>query len=174
MAQAAEPPAAQTQPAEPCGARLDRFIQGLIEQADGAKPANPAQQRALEAARNAAVKARDMVREACANERTAASVRELEAAEKQMMAALEALGPALEKFYGSLTEEQKGKLKSFGRDFEAWASDLWRELAQSFDLRADPNERARDHFRFCVEGYCFSMPQRGAPERKLEPYEERL
>ena len=43
---------------------------------------------------------------------------------------------------------------------------LWREFAQNFELRADPEQPGgRDHFRFCVEGTCFSMP-RDIPRRE--------
>jgi hypothetical protein len=163
-------PAPQTTPEAapaPCGERLELLIGSVTGQFADTKPTTEAQRRALDAFKSAADKARDMVRQACANERTAASVRELEAAQRQLETALNSLGPSLEKLYGSLDDGQKKELDAFKGQVETWLKDIWRDFALNFDLRTErqpPN--ARDQFRFCIEGFCLSMPQQWPDDRR--------
>jgi hypothetical protein len=160
------PKAPETEAAA-CGQRIESFIGSVLSQFDGTRPSSEAERRALDAFRSAAAKARDTVREACAHERSAATIKDLEAAEKQLETALNSLGPALEKLYGSLTSEQKAKLNSLSRDLEAWLKGVWQDFALNFDYGRDPNQPGgRDHFRFCVEGFCFAMPQRSPDDRR--------
>ena len=158
----ASPPVTPGTPetAAPCGQRLELFIGTVLSQFGGANPSTDAQRRALEGFKSAAEKAREMVRSACADERSAATVRELEAAEKKLEAALESLRPPLDKLYASLSAEQKAQLDAFRRQVEAWLKDIWRDFAFNFNVRPDSEGRGgRDQFRMCFEGFCFSMPQ---------------
>jgi hypothetical protein len=125
------------------------------------------QRRALDAFKSAAEKARAMVRSACADERSAATVRELEAAEKRLEAALESLRPALDRLYASLSDEEKAQFDAFKRQIEVWLKDIWRDFALDFNLRPDSDGRgARDQFRLCFEGFCFSVPQQFPDDRR--------
>jgi hypothetical protein len=145
----------------PCGQRLELFIGSVLSQLGGTQPSTEAQRRALEGFKSAAEKAREMVHSACANERSAATVREVEAAEKQLEVALESLRPALEKLYASLSDADKAQIDAFRRQLEVWLKDIWRDFALDFNFRPDSDGRsARDQFRMCFEGFCFSMPRR--------------
>jgi pyruvate/2-oxoglutarate dehydrogenase complex dihydrolipoamide acyltransferase (E2) component len=144
----------------PCGQRLELFIGSVLSQFGRTNPSGETQRRALDAFKSAAEKAREMVRSACADERSAATVRELEAAQKQVEAALESLGPALEKLYASLSDQDKAQLDAFRRQVEVWLKDIWRDFALNFNQRPDADGRGgRDQFRFCFDSFCFSMPQ---------------
>jgi hypothetical protein len=156
----ATPGTPETAPA-PCGQRLELFIGAVLRQLGSTQPSTETQRRALEGFGSAADKAREMVRSACASERSAATVREVEAAEKQFEVALESLRPALEKLYASLSDEDRARIDAFRRQLEVWLKDIWRDFALDFNFRPDSDGRsARDQFRLCFDGFCFSMPRR--------------
>ncbi len=177
-AQTSTPPAPEAQPApeapeaappEPkadeaaCGAKLERFIRSMSERFDGARLTNEAQRRAYDAFKTASAKALEFVREACANESSAANIRQLEAAEKQMAQALDQLRPALENFYASLSDEQKAQIDSLGRQLQLWAQDFWSDMVRDFarQLREHQAEQPGprpDDLRFCFGGFCLSVP----------------
>jgi hypothetical protein len=153
--------------ATPCGQRLDLFIGSVLSQFNGAMATSEAQRRALDAFKSTADKAREMVRQACADEKSAASVRELEAAEKQLETALDSLRPAMDKLYGSLSDEQKVQLNALGLQLQGWLKDIWRDFALNLDQRPDADKGGRrDQFRFCFEDFCFSMPQQSFDDRR--------
>ena len=120
---------------------------------------------------SAAAKARAFVREACANEKSAANIQQIEAAEKRIGEALAALRPALENFYASLSDEQKAQLNNLPRQLEALAKDLWREAAREFQRQLrEQQSRAPDgpgKLHFCIGGFCLPVPENfaGTPPR---------
>lgn len=148
----------------PCGERIERFIGSISERFDGARLTSEAQRRAYEAFKSAAAKAQEFVREACANESSAGNIRQLESAEQQMAKALDALRPALENFYASLSDEQKAQVNSLGRQLESWAKNFWSDVLR--DVARELREREarrpgaqRDGLKFCFEGFCLSVPE---------------
>jgi hypothetical protein len=161
--------------AAPCGQRVELLIGSLLAQFNDARPSSETQRRALDAFKSAADKAREIVRQACADERTAATVRELETAQRQIETALNSLGPSLEKLYGSLDDRQKKQLDAFKGQVETWVRDMWQDFAFNFGLRTERQPPdARDRFRFCVEGFCLSMPQQWPDDRPRGRDEFRL
>ena len=158
-----EPPA-QEPDAVACGERLESFIRSIGERFDGARLSSDAQRRAYDAFKSAAAKAQDFVREACANESSAANIQQLEAAEQQMAKALDGLRPALQNFYTSLSDEQKAQINSLGRQLELWAKDFWgdflRDAARQLRERQAQRPGAQQEgLKFCFEGFCLSVPE---------------
>lgn len=171
------PPAAGPEDA-PCGQKLERFIGSMSKQLDGTPLTSEAQRRAYDSFNEAAAKAQEFVREACANEKSAANIKQIEAAEKQMAAALDSLRPALENFYASLSDEQKAQLNSLPRQLEAWAKDWWMDFAREVGRQLREHQTRRpdsgpDEMRFCFEGFCLTVPDNfaGPPRdrRRREP-----
>ena len=174
-------PLASTAPepqARPCGYRLESLIRSITDKFDGAPLANDTQRRAYDAFMSAAAKARDFVREACANEKSAANIQQIEAADKQIAAALASLGPALQNFYASLSDEQKAQLNSLPRQLEALAKDWWRDFAREVDrqLRSPqppPADNGSGKLHFCFGKFCVPVPEQFADQprdqRKVEP-----
>ena len=175
------PPAAESE--EACGQKLERLIRSISERFDGAPLTSEAQRRAYDSFKSAAAKAQDFVREACANEKSAANIKQIEAAEKQMAAAFDSLRPALENFYASLSDEQKAQLNSLPRQLEAFAKDWWKDFAREVGRQLREHQARRpdtrpDEMRFCFEDVCLSIPDNfaGPPrDRRLReppPVEE--
>jgi LTXXQ motif family protein len=168
------PPAAGSE--EACGQKLERFIGSISKQLDGTPLTSEAQRRAYDSFNEAAAKAQEFVREACANEKSAANIKQIEAAEKQIAVALDSLRPALENFYASLSDEQKKQLNSLPRQLEAWAKDWWMDFAREVGRQLREHQARRpgpgpDEMRFCFEDLCLSIPDRFAdrPQEQRGP-----
>lgn len=163
--------------AAPCGHRLETIIRSVTDKFEGAPLTSEAQRQAFDAFMSAAAKARAFVREACANEKSAANIRQIEAAEKQVGEALAALRPALENFYASLSPEQKAQLNNLPRQLEALGKDWWREVVREFQRQLrDQQSRAPDgpgKLHFCIGSFCVPVPEEfaGPPRdrRSTEP-----
>ena len=74
-----------------CGYRLESIIRSVTDKFEGAPLSSEAQRQAFDAFMSAAAKARAFVREACANEKSAANIQQIEAAERKIGEALAAL-----------------------------------------------------------------------------------
>ena len=149
----------------------------MSERFDGARLSSEAQRRAYEAFKSAAVKAQDFVREACANESSAANIQQLEAAEQQMAKALDGLRPALQNFYTSLSDEQKAQINSLGRQLELWAKDFWgdflRDVARQLrERQAQRPGSPQEGLKFCFEGFCLSVPEEFVDGRRDRRWRE--
>jgi hypothetical protein len=184
------PLAAQTPPAEapplpappafrpdaaPCGYRLESIIRSVTDRFEGAPLTSEAQRRAYDAFMSAAAKARAFVREACANEKSAANIQQIEAAERKIGEALAALRPALENFYASLSDEQKAQLNNLPRQLEALGKDWWREVVREFQRQLrEQQSRAPDgpgKLHFCIGSFCVPVPENfaGPPRDRRSP-----
>jgi hypothetical protein len=163
-AQQAMPPAPlpEALPA-PCGHRLETIIRSVTDRFEGAPMSSEAQRQAYDAFMTAAAKARAFVREACANEKSATNIKQIESAEKRIGEALTALRPALENFYASLSDEQKAQLNNLPRQFQALAKDWWREAAREFQRQMrEQQSRAPDgpgKLHFCIGSFCVPVPE---------------
>jgi hypothetical protein len=161
-----------------CGQRLETIIRSITDKFDGAPLANDAQRQAYDTFMTAAARARAFVREACANEKSAANIQQIEAAEKQIAAAVAALGPALQNFYASLSDEQKAQLNALPRQLEALAKDWWQDFARELgrQLRSPqspPADNGTGKLHFCFGTFCIPVPEQFADQprdqRKIEP-----
>jgi hypothetical protein len=160
--------------ARPCGDRLESLIGSITDKFGGAPLANDAQRQAYDAFMAAAAKARAFVREACANEKSAANIQQIEAAEKQIEAALNGLGPALQNFYASLSDEQKAQLNALPRQLEAMAKDWWADVARELgrQLRspqAPPADNGTGKLHFCFGTFCVPVPEQFAGQPRSQP-----
>lgn len=153
--------------AKACGLRLELFIRSVLARFDGAAPSSDAERRALEAFKVASAKARDMVRSACTEEKSAAAMKKLEAVQDQMETALETLLPAIQDLYASLSDEQKSQLKAFGEQLQDWVKE-WSALNLDSFLRTIPDPRSGiDPFRMCFADFCFSFRDGAAGDRRV-------
>lgn len=162
--QAAPPPTGPAPQARPCGYRLESLIGSIADKFGSAPLANDAQRQAYDAFMSAAAKARAFVREACANEKSAANVQQIEAAEKQIEVALNGLGPALQNFYASLSDEQKAQLNALPRQLEALAKDWWRDFAREVgrqlrEPQSPPASDGQGKLHFCFGSFCVPVPE---------------
>jgi hypothetical protein len=160
----AMPPAPRPEAAPAtCGQRLETIIRAVTDRFEGAPLTSEAQRQAYDSFLSAAAKARAFVRDACANERSAANIRQIESAEKKIGEALTALRPALENFYASLSDEQKAQLNNLPRQFQALAKDWWREAAREFQRQMrEQQSRAPDgpgKLHFCIGSFCVPVPE---------------
>ncbi|MGE0037218.1 MAG: Spy/CpxP family protein refolding chaperone [Sphingomonadaceae bacterium] len=159
----------------PCGYRLESMIRSVTDKFEGAPLSSEAQRQAYDAFMAAAAKARAFVREACANERSAANIRQIESAERKIGEALAALRPALENFYASLSPEQKAQLNNLPRQLEALGKDWWRETVREFQRQLrEQQARAPDgpgKLHFCIGTFCIPVPEEfaGAPRDARPP-----
>ncbi len=161
--------------AAPCGYRLESIIRSVTDRFEGAPLTSEAQRSAYDAFLSAAAKARAFVREACANERSAANIQQIEAAEQKIGEAVAALRPALENFYASLSDEQKAQLNNLPRQLEALGKDWWREVVREFQRQLrDQQSRAPDgsgKLHFCIGSFCVPVPENfaGPPRDRRSP-----
>jgi hypothetical protein len=146
-----------------CGYRLESIIRSVTDLVVSAPLKSEAQRQAYDAFVSAAAKARDFVREACANEKSAANIRQIESSEKRIGEALAALRPALENFYASLSDEQKAQLNNLPRQIESVAKDWWREVAREFQrqLREQQSKvpEGPGKLHFCIGSFCIPVPE---------------
>jgi hypothetical protein len=158
-----------------CGQRLETIIRSVTDRFEGAPLSSEAQRQAFDAFMSAAAKARAFVREACANEKSAANIQQIEAAERKIGEALTQLRPALENFYASLTPEQKAQLNNLPRQFETLAKDWWRETVREFQRQLrEQQARAPEgpgKLHFCIGTFCIPVPEEfaGALRDKRAP-----
>ena len=159
----------------PCGHRLESLIRSVTDRFEGAPLTSEAQRQAFDAFMSAAAKARAFVREACANEKSAANIQQIESAEKRIGEALAALRPALENFYASLSPEQKAQLNDLPRQLEALGKDWWREVVREFQRQLrEQQSRAPDgpgKLHFCIGSFCVPVPEEfaGPPRDRRSP-----
>jgi hypothetical protein len=112
-------PAAAPELARMCG-EDSRDIAGLpIDQIQQAIAPNDAQRAALDELANASVKAAKDIRAACPTQISLTAPARLAAMQQRIEAMIGAVGtvqPPLQKFYDSLTDEQKARLNALGQD----------------------------------------------------------
>jgi hypothetical protein len=167
-------PAPQVLPA-PCGHRLESIIRSVTDRFEGAPLSSEAQRQAYDSFMSAAAKARAFVRDACANEKSAANIQQIESAEKRIGEALAALRPALQNFYASLTPEQKAQLNDLPRQIETLAKDWWREAVREFQRQIrEQQARAPEgpgKLHFCIGSFCIPVPEEfaGRPRDQRPP-----
>jgi len=159
----------------PCGYRLESLIRSVTDRFEGAPLTSEAQRQAFDAFMSAAAKARAFVREACANEKSAANVRQIASAERKIGEALASLRPALENFYASLSPEQKSQLNNLPRQLEALGKDWWRETVREFQRQLrEQQAQAPDgpgKLHFCIGNFCIPVPEEfaGPPRDRRTP-----
>ena len=96
-----------------CGPDGDRAATFMLERLERVTQPTEAQRAAFDSLKNATARASEMARAACPTERPITPPGRLAAAEKRLEALLQAvraLRPAMDSFYGSLTDEQKARL----------------------------------------------------------------
>lgn len=158
-----------------CGQRLETIIRSVTDKFEGAPLSSEAQRQAYDSFMSAAAKARAFVREACANEKSAANIQQIEAAERKIGEALAALRPALENFYASLSPDQKAQLNNLPRQLEALGKDWWREVVREFQRQLrEQQARAPEgpgKLHFCIGTFCIPVPEEfaGPPRDKRAP-----
>lgn len=89
---------------------------------------NDAQRAALDALKSASAKAAETISNACPRELPASPVARLEIMETRLAAMLDALKivrPAFEKFYNSLSDEQKTQVNAIGPRRWGWREKHW-------------------------------------------------
>ena len=159
----------------PCGYRLESMIRSVTDKFEGAPLSSEAQRQAYDAFMSAAAKARAFIREACASEKSAANIQQIEASERKIGEALAALRPALENFYASLSPEQKAQLNNLPRQLEALGKDWWREVVREFQRQLrEQQSRAPDgpgKLHFCIGSFCIPIPEEfaGPPRNGRAP-----
>jgi LTXXQ motif family protein len=105
--------------ARACGERTNGVAALPIDRIERTVQPNDAQRADLEALRTASANAADRIKAACPSETPLTAIGRLDAVEKRLDAMLEAIkgvrGP-LEKFYGSLSDEQKARFNRMGTE----------------------------------------------------------
>src|SRR5262249_26915395 len=100
-----------------CGEQLIRSANVPTDRIAQALNPTEAQRRALDALKDAATKAADFLHANCPTEQTLTPPGRVAAMEQRLNAMLEAIKmvePALDSFYGSLTDEQKARFNQLG------------------------------------------------------------
>lgn len=108
-----------------CGPEGERASEVMIERLERATRPTAEQRPAFDKLKEAAAKAGEQMRAGCVTERPVTPTGRLAAAEKRLSAMLEAirtLRPAMDAYYGGLTDEQKARLTLAQRGFggERW------------------------------------------------------
>jgi hypothetical protein len=137
-----------------CGPDGGRMIGAMLERLERITSPSENQRAAFDRLKEMAAKAQETIRAACpAGQPPVSPPGRLAAAEKRLEAMLEAIRtvrPALEEFYGSLSEEQKARLYAAGpRPDGREHVRRWRERfgGEGFERRrfeADPREDRRE------------------------------
>lgn len=112
-----------------CDPRGAGFASWRIERLEQALKPTEAQKAALDELKAASTKAAEGVKAACPTEFAMTPTGRLEAMEKRLEAMLQAVKtvrPAFEKFYATLTDEQKARLNSVGPG-RGWMWQRWRD-----------------------------------------------
>jgi hypothetical protein len=134
-----------------CGPDGERASEMLVDRVERATQPTPEQRPNFDKLKEAAGKAHEIMRGACPAERAVTPTGRLANAEKRLAAMLEAVRtvrPAMDAYYGSLTDEQKARLTlaqpRMGRGGmgERWRERLnrWRGRTQHDDPRSDRTE----------------------------------
>lgn len=100
-----------------CGPEGAQIVERMMERTERLTRPTEAQRPALEKLKQAAAKAHEAGKAACPTERFASLPLRFADMEKRLTARLEAiriLRPAIEEYYGTLTDEQKARLNLFG------------------------------------------------------------
>jgi len=126
-----------------CGPEGGRFADAMIERMERATRPTAEQQPAFDKLKEATTKAAGIIRAACPAEPSVTPPGRLAAEEKQLVARLEAVRlvrPAMEAYYGSLSDEQKARLYLSRRPMERMGEprEGWRGPDQG-----DPREGMR-------------------------------
>ena len=133
-----------------CGPDGNRLATLMVERLERLTQPTEGQRAALEALKDAAARASEIARAACPTERPITPPGRLAAAEKRLEALLQAVRtvrPAMEAFYGSLTDEQKARLLL--AQARPSRSGGWHERRETdrtergFDRRPDRDRRER-------------------------------
>lgn|GEM_PF-4404517 len=96
-----------------CGQQGGQFGEAMIHRLERATRPTPEQRAAFDALKEAATKAAGIVQAACPSERPVTPTGRLAAAERRLSAMLDAVRtvrPAMDAYYGSLSDEQKARL----------------------------------------------------------------
>ena len=132
-----------------CGPGGGRMGEMMIERVERATQPTPEQRAAFDQLRTATGKAGEIMRGACTTERPVTPTGRLAAAEKRLAAMLEAVRtvrPAMDAYYGSLSDEQKARLtlaqSHMGR---GGMGERWRERMHRWRERTERGDRPRDH-----------------------------
>jgi LTXXQ motif family protein len=99
--------------AGPCGPQGGSFGEAMLDRLERATRPTAEQRPAFDRLKDAVTKAAGIVRAACPAERALTPTGRLAAAEQRLTARLEAVRtvrPAMDAFYGSLSDEQKARL----------------------------------------------------------------
>lgn len=118
-----------------CGPDGARVGDAMIERLERATQPTAAQRPAFDKLKEAAAKAGEQMRAGCVTERPVTPTGRLEAAEKRLAAMLDAirtLRPAMDAYYGGLTDEQKARLTLAQRGFGA---ERWHRRGHDRDRR---------------------------------------
>ncbi len=115
----AEPAANMPNPQAQCGANVMAWP---TDQIDRVVHPNDAQRKKLEALQSAAAQAQDLIKAACPSETPATPPGRLAAVGKRLQAMLQAVRtvqPALANFYNALSDDQKARFNTMGRQLFA-------------------------------------------------------
>ena len=99
-----------------CSPDGDRVVTFMLERLERITQPTDTQRAAFDSLKNATARASEMARAACPTEQAITPPGRLAAAEKRLEALLQAVRtvrPAMDAFYGSLTDEQKARLSAF-------------------------------------------------------------
>jgi hypothetical protein len=121
-----------------CGGGVAGLTDWPIERIAQTVSPDDAQRAALDDLKTATAQALDILKAACPTELPATPTGRIEAMHKRlnaMLAAVRTVRPALDKFYGSLSDEQKARFNAFGPEDRAQPQSQ-RDLAQLCSARA--------------------------------------
>jgi hypothetical protein len=121
-----------------CAPKGDRMVTSVFDRLERLTQPTQAQRAALEALKEAAARASEIARAACPTEPPITPPGRLAAAEKRfeaLLQAVRAVRPAMDTFYGALSDEQKARL------LIAQARPRWGQLKpRNADRRPDQSE----------------------------------
>ena len=158
-----------------CGPDGNRMATLMVEWLERLTQPTEGQRAALDALKDAAARASEIARAACPSERPITPPGRLAAAEKRLEALLQAartVRPAMEVFYGSLTDEQKARLlvaqQQPGR-WGGWQRESYPRGDRGYDRRPEEERSERsdgggDRWR----NEDPDRPRRGLSDRRRE------
>jgi len=131
-----------------CGPNGGRMGEVMMERVERATQPAPDQRAAFDRLRTATGKAGEIMRGACTTERPVTPTGRLAAAEKRLAAMLEAVRtvrPAMDAYYGSLSDEQKARLTLAQPHMGRGMGERWRERMHRWRERTERGDPPRDH-----------------------------
>jgi hypothetical protein len=139
--------------ADRCGRRAERFGERAVERIERATRPTTEQRPAFDKLKEASTKAAEIVKAACPTERSLTPPGRLANAEKRLAAMLEAIRtvrPAMDAYYGTLTDEQKARLTVSRRAMMEPRGERsgWRERGERHHGRRDEDRGESRHDRF--------------------------